>query len=90
MWQTEKLRQNHLGDVDVNLVRYFSSHRYLSLNLVDNTISCMQKRVLNKEKKVAFASENLLSVIISYLHNELMELMQDDILQSLHGTLREF
>lgn len=49
----------------------------------------MQKRVLNK-KKVAFASEKLLSAIINYLHNELMELMQDDIPQLLHGTLIEF
>lgn len=73
----------------MNLVRYFSSHRYLSLNFVDNTICCMQKRVLNK-KKVAFASEKLLSAIINYLHNELMELMQDDIPQLLHGTLIEF
>lgn len=44
----------------------FFIHGYLSLNFADNTISCMQKGILNK-KKVAFALENLLlSEIINY------------------------
>lgn len=53
----------------VDLVWYFSSYRYLSLNFADNIISCMQKGIFNR-KKIAFSSETLLSAIINYFYKQ--------------------
>lgn len=65
-----KPQENLPSSVDVDLVWYFSSHGYLSLNFADNIISCMQKGILNR-RKCSFCFRNLLlPAIINYFYKQ--------------------